>query len=87
VEKESKKISDENLHPVSKEPEIEDIRKEKKENIETTTPIFKGKKRISRTSRTFPEEPPKDSSTATVSQKSPKKCNFFKGSHVIMMAF
>ena len=74
VEKEAKKIIDENLHPVSKEPENEDIGKEKKENIDTTTttPMFKGKKRTSRTSRTFQEEPPKDFSTAMVSQKSPK---------------
>ena len=76
VEKVAKKISDDNLHPISKEPEIEDISKAKKEIIDTTTPIFKGKKRTSRTSRTLPEEPPKDSSIATVSQKSPKKCNF-----------
>ena len=78
VEKVAKKISDENLHPISKEPEIEDIIKAKKENIDTTTPIFKGKKRTSRTSRTLPEEPPKDSSTATVSQKSPNKVQFWK---------
>merc|ERR1712223_707542 len=66
MEKEVKKISDENLHPVTIEAEIEDMGKEKKENIDATSVSgFKSKKRTSRTSRTIPEETPKDTSTIT----------------------
>ena len=79
MEKEVKKISDENLHPVTIEAEIEDMGKEKKENIDATSVSgFKGKKRTSRTSRTIPEETPKDTSTITVSPKPPQKCNFME---------